>query len=232
VATQRGPPRADLPTSPDLDTHMCRAPVIVTNRVAVLSPSTVTHLRKVSKPHETQEHFHRDRVLDQSRPAAWEFGQPIESRSRETEQHPVPVLQDDLRGPALLLPELLLLPVELQNRRALRATSPLETGGPTGVALRDGPGFRMWWRRWQGSDERLNNARLMRVAGRFARRVRGWAKGAGVPVVRNKGRERNEDLAWDHVPDAPDFEGVFAVIVRRAPGNVWDVEQTADGRSN
>jgi len=27
----------------------------------------------------------------------------------------------------------------------------------------------MWWRRWQGSDEGLNNARLMRVAGRFAR---------------------------------------------------------------
>ena len=92
------------------------------------------------------------------------------------------------------------------------------------------PGFRMWWRRWQGSDEGLNNARLMRVAGRFARRVRGWAKGAGVPVVHNKGRERNEDLARDHVPDDPGFEGVFAVIVRRAPGNVWDVEQTADGR--
>jgi len=47
------------------------------------------------------------------------------------------------------------------------------------------PGFRTWWRRWQGSDEGLNNARLMRVAGRFARRVRDWAKGAGVPVVRN-----------------------------------------------
>lgn len=28
----------------------------------------------------------------------------------------------------------------------------------------------------------------------------------------------------------PGFEGVFAVIVRRAAGNVWDVEHTADGR--
>jgi len=92
------------------------------------------------------------------------------------------------------------------------------------------PGFRMWWRHWQGSDEGLNNARLMRVAGRFARRVKGWANGAGVPVVYSKSGERNEDLAKGYLPDDPGYEGVFAVIVRRAPGNVWDVEQTADGR--
>ena len=30
----------------------------------------------------------------------------------------------------------------------------------------------MWWRCRQGSDEGLNNTRLMRVAGRFARRQR------------------------------------------------------------
>ena len=57
------------------------------------------------------------------------------------------------------------------------------------------PGLRMWWRRWQGSDEGLNNTRLMRVAGRFARRVKGWAKSAGVPVVYSKTGDRNEDLA-------------------------------------
>ena len=92
------------------------------------------------------------------------------------------------------------------------------------------PGFRMWWRCWQGSDEGLDNTRLMRVAGRFARRVKGWAKGAGVPVVYSKSGDRNEDLAKGYVPGDPDYEGVFAVIVRRAPGNVWDVEHTADGR--
>jgi hypothetical protein len=91
-------------------------------------------------------------------------------------------------------------------------------------------GLRMWWRRWQGSDEELNNTRLMRVAGRFARRVKGWAKGAGVPVVYSKSGERNEDLARGYLPDDPGYEGVFVVIVRRAPGNVWDVEHTADGR--
>ena len=70
----------------------------------------------------------------------------------------------------------------------------------------------------------------MRVAGRFARRVKGWAKGAGVPVVYSKTGERNKDLAKAYIPDDPGYEGVFVVIVRRAPGNVWDVEHTADGR--
>jgi len=33
-------------------------------------------------------------------------------------------------------------------------------------------GFRVWWRRWHhDSDEQPDNAHLMRLAGRFARRV-------------------------------------------------------------
>ncbi len=39
-----------------------------------------------------------------------------------------------------------------------------------------------------------------------------------------------EALAKAHLPDDPSCAGVFVVIVRRAPGNVWDVEHTADGR--
>lgn len=70
----------------------------------------------------------------------------------------------------------------------------------------------------------------MRVGGRFARRVKGWAKGAGVPVVYSQTRERIEDLARDYVPADPGYEGVFVVIVRRAPGNVWDIEHTTYGR--
>ncbi len=90
-------------------------------------------------------------------------------------------------------------------------------------------GFRTFWRRWQGSDEGLDNTHLMRVAGRFARKVRGWAKREGVPLIYSRPGERNEDLAATHVPEGTG-EGVFAIIVGRAPGNVWDVEHTADGR--
>ena len=49
-------------------------------------------------------------------------------------------------------------------------------------------GFRTWWRRRIGgsgaeADAVLDNADLMRLAGRFARRVRAWAAGNVVPVL-------------------------------------------------
>src|ERR1700730_9548452 len=45
-------------------------------------------------------------------------------------------------------------------------------------------GFRQWWRRlMDGSDEHLDNAHLMRMAGRFSRRVRGFAKAHNIPVI-------------------------------------------------
>ena len=91
-------------------------------------------------------------------------------------------------------------------------------------------GFRMWWRRWKGSDDGLDNTLLMRVAGRFARRVKGWAKSEGVPIVYSKAGERNENLAQPYLPKDPGFEGIFLIIVNRAPGNVWNVQHTADGR--
>src|SRR3977135_4011793 len=40
----------------------------------------------------------------------------------------------------------------------------------------DPGGFRVWWRALTGSDEKLENASLRRMAGRFSRRVRGYAK--------------------------------------------------------
>ena len=40
----------------------------------------------------------------------------------------------------------------------------------------DRGGFRLWWRALTGSDETLDNTHLMRMAGRFSRRVRGYAK--------------------------------------------------------
>src|SRR5438477_12921066 len=45
-------------------------------------------------------------------------------------------------------------------------------------------GFRHWWRRFMnGSDEHLDNTHLMRLAGRFSRRIRGFARAPG-PGVR------------------------------------------------
>ena len=53
-------------------------------------------------------------------------------------------------------------------------------------------GFRVRWRRWHGdSDTELDDVRLMRLAGRLARRVRAWAKANGVPVIDCKAGERS-----------------------------------------
>jgi hypothetical protein len=57
-------------------------------------------------------------------------------------------------------------------------------------------GFRTWWRRWHdGSDQTLDNEHLMRLAGRFSRRVRGWAKAHGVDVVDCAAGQRKHLLA-------------------------------------
>lgn len=37
-------------------------------------------------------------------------------------------------------------------------------------------GFRIWWRALTGSDETLDNTHLMRLAGRFSRRLAGTQK--------------------------------------------------------
>jgi hypothetical protein len=45
-----------------------------------------------------------------------------------------------------------------------------------------GGGFRTWWRALYGSDDKLNDTHLMRMAGRFSRRLRAWAKENKVPA--------------------------------------------------
>jgi len=48
-------------------------------------------------------------------------------------------------------------------------------------------GFRIWWHNLTGTVETLDNTHLMRLAGRFSRRIRGWAKANGVPVIDCRG---------------------------------------------
>ena len=58
-------------------------------------------------------------------------------------------------------------------------------------------GFRVWWRRLhEDSDELLDNNHLMRLAGRFARRVRAWGAANGVPVIDCKSGERKHRLGY------------------------------------
>lgn len=91
-------------------------------------------------------------------------------------------------------------------------------------------GFRTWWRRWQGNDDDLDNTHLMRLAGRFARRVRGWAKANDVPVIECRAGERKHLIAQEHLEAGPVQPGVFLVLVARAPALVWKVKRSKAGR--
>ena len=52
-------------------------------------------------------------------------------------------------------------------------------------------GFRTWWRRLHdGSDDELDDNHLMRMAGRFSRRVYGYAKAHGIPVLQCNTEQR------------------------------------------
>src|SRR5271165_1175593 len=84
-------------------------------------------------------------------------------------------------------------------------------------------GFRMWWRALTGSDETLDDAHLMRLAGRFSRRARGYAKAHGIPVVDCAAGERKHDLASDYLAKTMVSEGLFLILVGRAPAPVWHV---------
>jgi hypothetical protein len=77
-------------------------------------------------------------------------------------------------------------------------------------------GFRTWWRRLHGNDEQLDNTHLMRMAGRFARRVRGFARGHGVPVIDCARGERKHQVAEQYLATHQVKRGVFLILVARA----------------
>src|SRR5438132_482908 len=87
----------------------------------------------------------------------------------------------------------------------------------------DPGGFRVWWRALTGSDETLENAYLMRLAGRFSRRLRGYAKAHDIPVIDCLAGQRKHDLAEEYLAKTRVTQGLFLVLVGRAQAPVWDV---------
>jgi len=91
-------------------------------------------------------------------------------------------------------------------------------------------GFRVWWRRLHGdSDEELDNTHLMRMAGRFSRRVRAWGQANRVPVIDCGRGERKHLIAEEHLATHEVGTGVFLVLVAKAKAPVWDVQRSKTG---
>lgn len=87
-----------------------------------------------------------------------------------------------------------------------------------------GGGFRTWWRQLCGSDDNLDDTHLMRLAGRFSRRLRAFAQAKGIPLVECSAGERKHEMAEEYLRQHPGTVGLFMILVGRAPAPVWKVE--------
>ena len=93
-------------------------------------------------------------------------------------------------------------------------------------------GFRTWWRQLFGNDNNLDNAHVMRFAGRFARRVRHAARQQGIPVLEKTPDDRMHEIAGQCRPADPKRKGVFCITVHRAPNSVWGVTEYPSGKKD
>jgi hypothetical protein len=91
-------------------------------------------------------------------------------------------------------------------------------------------GFREWWRRLNnGSEENLDNTHLMRMAGRFSRRVHGFARAHGIPIIDCRRGERKHRIAEEYLATHSVKRGLFLILVGRAMASVWEVQRSAQG---
>jgi len=93
-------------------------------------------------------------------------------------------------------------------------------------------GFRYWWRRLFGTDDNLDEAHLIRIAGRFSRRLNAYAKSNGVPVIYTEAGDRKNEVAEDYLAKNPQTSGLFMVFVSKAPAKTWKVKRHAGGYLN
>ena len=80
------------------------------------------------------------------------------------------------------------------------------------------------------SDAELDNTHLMRLAGRFARRVKAWGAATGVPVIfctAGSASIASPRRTW---PTHEVSTGVFLVLAAKAPAPVWKVQRSGTGR--
>src|SRR6266542_4208845 len=91
-------------------------------------------------------------------------------------------------------------------------------------------GFRHWWRLlMQGTEEQLDNAHLMRMAGRVSRRVRAFARARQIPAVDCRRGERKHRIAEVHLPTHSLGPGVILILVARAVAPVRELQRAGTG---
>jgi len=93
-----------------------------------------------------------------------------------------------------------------------------------------GGGLRVWWRGLHGCDANLDDNHLMRMAGRFSRRLRAWAKENGIPVLYCSSGEDKHRMGEQHLATHETKPGLFMILVSKAPALVWEAQMTGTGK--
>lgn len=96
--------------------------------------------------------------------------------------------------------------------------------------LLSGGGLRDWWRQFQGSDEGLNTAALMRMAGVVSQRVQAYCKKNNIPFIHYQTGERKHEDAAKLLPSDGAYEGIFAIFCSRATSLLWEVREFGNGK--
>ena len=93
-----------------------------------------------------------------------------------------------------------------------------------------GGGFRTFWRHWKGDDSHLSNEGLRQAAGDLARRLKAYCQTHDILWIECGKDDTKYEIAREHRPKDPQFRGIFAVLVGRAPAPLWQVAHNAQGQ--
>ena len=91
-------------------------------------------------------------------------------------------------------------------------------------------GIRTWWRFLRGDDLSLDDEHLREMAGSFSRRLQAFCAKHGIPLIEAQARDRKHELAQPHLPNDPNFSGLFLVIKGNAPAPIWEVKRNGGGQ--
>jgi len=91
-------------------------------------------------------------------------------------------------------------------------------------------GFLIWWNRlFPGKVPTQESLRSM--AGDFARRVKAFSQKHKIPLQYCEIGDRHKYQKAEKVrPNDPDFQGIFLILVARAPAPVWEVKKSRRGK--
>lgn len=90
-------------------------------------------------------------------------------------------------------------------------------------------GFRCWWQNLYGSVDQLDETHLIRMAGRFSRRLHAFSESHGIPMIYAEPGQRKHDIAEEYLDKNPQSKGVFMVFVSKAPAQIWKVKRGENG---